>query len=233
MPSSVTAQELINRIRERSNSQGEDESTPDSEILRYINASIYPWYEEIVQTSWGGEFYRTNATPFVTTSGVSSYSLPTDLKDLLSVDVFFTSGASNICFNAIRYRENQRNYFRNILPMWSTLGPIFYRLNGGNTINFIPTPMAASSIGINYIPQAPQLQSSDDLLNTQHGFEEWIVLDCAIKILTKQAQLDIIPFLVNERAVQKQRIIEAVLNHDMNQAEQVNDVVPYASDDDY
>jgi hypothetical protein len=229
LASTVTAQSLIAQIRARANSQGEDASTPDSELLNYINASLFEWYEIIVQTQWGGEWYVSSATS-TTTANVSTLALPTDCLQVLSVDVILNGSPQT----ATRIQRAQRNVFRGATPYAITWGrsPIFYRVTGAN-IELFPTPDGSTSVTIAYTPTAPQLTSSQDVLTTQHGWEEWIILDGAIKLLTKQGQLDIIPVLGQEKASQKQRIIEAVMSRDLNQAAYVNEVETYGEPYDY
>lgn len=53
-------------------------------------------------------------------------------------------------------------------------------------IGLWPAPQAVHSVRVYYIPTVTELVLGTDTLNGLNGWEQWIVLDCAIKILEKE-----------------------------------------------
>lgn len=62
------------------------------------------------------------------------------------------------------------------------------------------------------------------LLDSINGWDEWIVLDSAIKALTKDGQLDVIPQLEARQEAQAERIRKGAVSRDQGAAEVVHDV---------
>lgn len=225
----VAASAMILSARQRSNLQGATRFIPDAEALDYLNGSISHWYDMVRLTTWGGQFYRSQKTITLvqgkTFYGVSD-GFPSDLASLLSVDGFVTSGSSPVTISIMRYQEEQRNTFKLWPSVSITQSPVYCQLQGDG-IAFLPVPFAGSSVGINYVPTAPQLISTNDTLETWNGWHEWLILDVAIKMLTKDGQTDIIPALMAQRAEQEQRIKQAVPARDITGPEIVHDVEGY------
>lgn len=93
-------------------------------------------------------------------------------------------------------------------------------------IRFTPTPTGATSITIWYIPHAPVLVSSTDVWNGFNGWEEYAIVDAAIKCLEKE-ESD-----TGSLEMRKQRLIMRIQSlagaRDQGFPEQVTDVtLPY------
>jgi len=229
MASPVSLTTLQTRVLQRANLEGATAFISTSELTDCINASIAEWYDLVRLSEWGGQYYRSSVT-FNTTGNQSFYSFATigapDFLSLLSIDVAI---ASNMVLNARPYQEETRNMFRQYpVGGWFYTRPIFYQLQNEG-INFIPTPQSSFAITINYVPVAPTLVNGTDTLNSVNWWDEWIVLDAAIKLLVKDGQLDIVPLLMGMRESQASRIRLAAPSRDQMQAEVVHDV--YAGND--
>lgn len=233
MASPVTLQTLQNRVLQRANLEGATAFIATSELTDCINASIAEWYDIVRLSEWGGQFYRSSVT-FPTVGAQSYYTFAsigiTDFLSLISVDV---AVASNMIIAARPYQEEQRNTFRQYpVGGWLYTRPVFYQLQGEG-ISFIPTPQSAFSITLNYVATAPVLVAPTDPLNSINGWDEWIVLDAAIKLLVKDGQLDVVPLLMGMRESQKARIVSATGSRDMMAAEMVHDVYAGSFDNSY
>src|SRR5262249_39960212 len=142
---------------------------------------------------------------FQTVNGTQAYALPADFLSLISVDVFITSGSPVLA--AIAYQEEQRNLFRDY-PVsfgWGFSHPVYYQLQGPK-ISFIPIPLGTYNVALNYVPTAPLLSDPDDSIDSVNGWEEFIVIDAAIKCLIKAGEDDLIPTLERRLAAQRERI---------------------------
>lgn len=227
MTTQVSLAQLMLRVRQRANLEGSSAFLPDSEVIDNINQSIAEWYDIVRLTTFGGQIARS-AWPIVTLSNVSSYPLAQNTASIISVDANISGNSYAI--SALPYQEEQRNIFK-LLPYvgWSLGGlqNVFYQIQGQN-INFLPTPTANYNITVNYIPTAPVLSNANtDYLNSINGWEEWIVLDSAIKCLIKDGQLDIIPLLQGRLEQQTARIKWAAALADMNAQEGVHETETY------
>jgi hypothetical protein len=224
----VTLSTLIQRVRQRSNLEGAVAFLPDSEVIDNLNLSLADWYDLVVGSTWGGTYYRV-PWPITTQGNVSSYPLAPNCYDVISVDCLLTG---NQTISAQRYQEENRNIFKQLpLVGWMWNQPCFYQLQGQN-INFMPMPQSAFSVTVNYIPTAPVLSNYSDTLDSINGWEEYIVLDSAVKCLIKYGRADIIPMLEVRRQEQKARIVAAAPKRDLNQSEGVHETGRWGSLDD-
>ena len=99
----------------------------------------------------------------------------------------------------------------------------------GRKIWFLPNPDGSASIDLWYIPLAPLLESDDDEFDAINGWEEFAIVDTAIKMLTKEesdtSQLEA------RRLKLENRIIEAANNRDAANPFKIADVsTSYDSD---
>ena len=211
---------IATRARQRANLEGATAFLPDAELYDLINISYAEWYDLVRLTTWGGQYYRS-AYSFSTVATTSAYALPADFLNLISVDIAITPNAQQV-LTAKPYQEEERNMYRAYPFGWISDRPVYYQLQGPN-INFIPIPQAAFQITLNYCPAAKQLAGDSDSIDSINGWEEWIVLDVAIKMLTKDGQLDIMPALTQQREAQRARIQSAAYRRDRGQAERVHD----------
>jgi hypothetical protein len=227
----VSGNDLILRAKQRAALESASEAFPDSECLQLANASISKWWDLVRLTTWGGQYSRKTQS-ITLDPNVPFYALADDFAALLSVDVFITTGESPVVASAKPYQEEQRNAFK----FWPTIAnqraPVFYQLQtqydaNGNPvrgINFIPNPSPAGQVGVNYVRIAPSLVTGDDEIDTINGWEEWIVCDMAIKMLTKDGQWDAIREIRAQRAEEEDRIKQAAPAADTTMPEITHDV---------
>lgn len=228
----VTAADLILEARRRANLEGALGFIPDSEALGYTNKSIAAWYDLVRLTTWGGQYFRKSVVLDLV-QGQSYYGpddgFPADFAHLISLDVFVTAGAPNASnvLNGVSYQEEQRNMFRWWPTVAGFMGPLYFQLQGREGvmgINFIPVPSPVSQVQINYAPNAPVLLTVDDELTTINSWEEWIILDVAIKMLRKDRDLEMAAALRSDQATETARIKQAAPAANMSAPETVHDI---------
>ena len=213
------------RTRQRANIEGATALFPDTEVQDHINQSIAKWYDEVRGSTWGGQYYRSFYT-FNTTPSQSAtpfpFPLPQDFLSMISVDIAL---AQNTVISARPFQEEQRNYYRGVYPImgWFYATNIFYQIWGQN-IYFTPGPQSVTPVTLNYCPVAPRLFRPLDTLDSINGWEEFIVLDSAIKCLIKDGQTDMIQVLQGRLEEEKERIRANAPRRDMSQAENVHQV---------
>jgi len=236
----VSLEDLMLRSRQRANLEEDGASEPpfiyDTELIGHINTSLATWWDLVRGSTFNGTQFRKRAN-FTTTVADNSvtyspppgsfYPLPKDFLSLYSVDV---SGPGGLALTARAFQEEQRNAFK-FYPFgaWTLGTPVLYQLQGPNIV-FIPAPLGEYQVQLNYCPTAPQLTRPDQCFDSINALDEFIVLDVAIKLLTKDGQTDIIPLLAAERDREEKRIKAMVPKRDQNQSEMVHE---YGSPLDY
>ena len=222
MTYSVALSVLQSRSLQRSNLEGATDFISTAELTDSINQSIADWYDMVRLTTFGGQMYRSSyPLPGGTSNGVSLYAVPADFLSLISVDAVISGGV--MTFDVKPYSEEMRNQFKNFMGGWIISRPLYYQLQAGN-INFVPTPSGSFPVTLNYVPTAPVLSNGSPLLDSINGWDEWIVLDVAVKCLIKDGQLDMIPQLQALQSRQADRIARAAASRDTGHAEVVHDV---------
>lgn len=159
-------------------------------------------------------------------SFTSSTNAPaTDVYQVRGVDARYSD---NVVVNLPRYNWEERNVY-NTLPQLTPYYPVTaYRviqnpLNGKDCIQFIPTtPNGVSSYRVWYYPNPKVLTANTDTIDGRSGWEEWVVVDAAIKLLTIE-ESDTSGL---EREAQRvwARIMGVVENRDAGQGKRITDV---------
>ena len=240
----VSLQTLIQRVRQRATLEGAQAFVTDIEITDHVNQSLAVWYDEVRGTTWNGSHFRSAfifqtkpsnlsiPNPITNPPPGSVYALPADFVSVISVDVYISA---QLIISARAFQEEQRNMFRWYPVGWLFGEPIFYQIQcftsgGVPQIVFIPAPQAAFQVQVNYVPTAPQLMQLNQTFDSINGWEEFIVLDAAIKCLIKDGQLDIIPLLQSRMEMERERIRAMAPRRDMQSAEVVHEIANYDTD---
>ena len=225
MATPVSLSKLILRTRQRVNIEGHPEAIDDAELTDMLNQSIAGWWDLVRLTTWGGQYARV---PWpITMTGALSYPLAPNTASIISVDLLTPGSTQPIPIYA--YQEEQRGMFAALpIMVWMPGVSGIYYQQQGSSIAFRPLPSAGYQITVNYEPTAPVLGSGgSSSLDSINGWEEWIVLDSAIKCATKIGLLELIGSLRLDKAEQTQRIERAAAQADKNQSEGVHETEAY------
>lgn len=217
----VTLTVLRQRVLQRANLEGAGSFVPLVELTDMVNQSIAEWYDLVRLTTFGGQYYRSAYT-FSTVAGTQLYALPPDFLALISGDVFISSNWK-VCMRP--YQEEDRNSLTGPALGVGWFGPqVWYQLQGPS-ISFLSSPTAAYSVVLNYVPTAPILNGGEDPIDCINGWEEFIVIKAAMKLLFKDGQLEAKENLREDLEEQRQRIASAAAERDTGIAETVHDLV--------
>lgn len=224
---SITLSELRQRCRERSDMK-ESQFVTSDELTFYINQSLAELHDIIIQSY--GEDYYVKSVEFQTVGQQEAYNLSTIVTDddfykirgldaRLNGDDWFTLQPFNF---------NERNRFQHF-GVWDYLGitNVRYRLIG-NELRFVPIPDRDITVRLWYIPRAVTLNLDTDSYDDVNGWIEYVIIDCAIKMLTKE-ESDV-SVLLAEKQLMKRRIEEAAKNRDAGSPETVQDIYIENSD---
>lgn len=194
----------------------------DSEITTYINHSIAELHDILIQTY--GADYKVKNVSFNLTRNQSSYALSSIITDndfykMLGVDAK-VNGSDWFTLNQFNFNERNK-YNQSNSAITLGLNNFRYRLNGSNLI-FMPVPDTDIPVQVWYIPIAQKLVNLTDTLDDLNGYDEYIVVDVAIKMLVKE-ESDASE-LMNQKVALKRRIEEAAQNRDAGSSESVTDI---------
>ena len=164
----------------------------DAEVTGYINDSIAE-FQDILIANYGEDWASTGMTFMSVTASVGSYTLPTDCQKVRAVDVL-VAGSSGSAVATWQALDNVSFENRNVIDPWSYDTPVGsrfgYHLMGASTMMLLPTPQASATLRLYYIPTSTLLTGSGDTLDGINGFDEYVVIDAAIKCRDK-AQMEV------------------------------------------
>lgn len=203
----VSVTNLITYVRQRADIE-ESKFITDDEILGYLNHSYQKLYDILVKTY---EDYYVEDTEVTLVGGTSSYVLPTNFYKCLGVDLH-TSG-QKVTLKPFNFGE--RNKFQT-----NSYEYYQYKVQGGQ-IKFIPMPTGSGTVTVWFVPVAPTLTmvSSIDSIN---GYDEFVIVDAAIKCLQKEESDTTALQLEKQEAVS--RIQSSASNRDAGEPKTITDV---------
>lgn len=217
MASLVTLQELRDSCRARADMQNSG-FIQDSELDAYINSSARELYDLL--TTKFEDYYLTSSS-FTVTFPTTSFAVPSDFYKLRGVDIFV---GNSYYETAQPFTFQERNLQQNpiVFPFAQTSGYL-YQLRAGN-IHFLNNQYSSGTITgrIWYIPRMTKLVDATDTFDGINGWEEYIIINTAIKMLQKE-ESDTSVLLALKKEM-KERIEETAANRDAGSPERVTDV---------
>lgn len=207
------AQITLSQLRTRAKSRSDmlnSTFVADSEWNDFINASADELYDILIQKF--GELWNFQRSNVSTVANTDTVALPVSLYRLLSVERN-DSG---------RWMPLDRVAYSGVTPNELSTGrPACYAMAGANVLLW-PVPDAVYSLRFSYVPFRTRLVVDADALDGVSGWEEYVVVDAAIKALTKE-ESDV-SALMNDKASLLNRIESAAERRDEGQPRQVVDV---------
>lgn len=175
MARTVALSSLRTQIRQRADLEN-SEFVTDAELTTWINASATELYDLLV-AAYGQDYYLTSDSISVV-SGTATYALPADFYQMTGLDIPYNGQVLTV--RPFRWHERNRRS-----DLDGDLFNLRYQIQGGN-LKFIPTPAATVTATLWYIPAFTSLAADDDTLDGINGWEEFVVIDCAIKARIKE-----------------------------------------------
>jgi hypothetical protein len=172
MARTFTLLQLRTKARERSDMVNSSFVT-DSELNGYISASYAELYDILVQS---GLVYYTPTTQTITGTGSETYPLAADYYGTVRVD---RVSGSNYC-PLTEYMITERASYEN-----SGTGEARAYSPQGSNMSLLPAPTSGSYRHI-YIPAPADLTADVTTVDGVSGWEEFIVVDAARKMLQKE-----------------------------------------------
>ena len=221
MPRNVTLLDLRTRVRQRANMENSTFVT-DSEVSSLVNEGIAGLYNLLVQAR-GQEYYAAN-TSIATVANQSVYDLPAEFYQLLDITALISSET----YKLKRYQmadiaalSHPGVTSPSTLPKYRIRGEFNTTTNVVH-LQILPIPDQVYTISVYYVPAPVLLSADSDTCDGIAGFEEWVVLDAAIRCLQKE-ESDV-SFLAAEREKVEARIRNLRDDRDAGDAPRVQDV---------
>lgn len=169
----VTLLQLRTRIRQRSDNEHTGEFVQDSELNQLINNRIKELYELLVIHG----LHRTESVQTIspTSVGGNPYALEADFFAMLGV------WRVDPALGAIWLPRHDHR----ILPDTTKPGDAESYRVVGVSIEFNPVP-TSGTYKVKYVPVPADLVADDDTIDGVLGWEEYVVVGCAIDVLTKE-----------------------------------------------
>lgn len=220
-----TLAQLRAEVRDRADIENSQHIT-DAQINRYVNQSAAALHAMLVEAC---EDY------FVTGEGTTAPAPAVSAAG---------EGSTEIALQATFYKivavEAEINGWKTRLQRWVwqthaalaevSVGnaPHYYRIANNNYV--IQPPLTTGTpVRTYYVPAFVDLVADADTYDGRDGWEEWVVLDAAIKCLLKE-ESDIRPF-VAERDALLARIMQQMQTRDLGRPDRVQDVTGWLTDD--
>lgn len=186
----------------------------------WINAAADELYDLLVR-KFNDRFVTSYA--FSTVAGTESYPLPADFYGLRGVDL----QVDGVHWQTLKpFNFANRNALRNApaahLP-WHTNARYWLK---GSVLTILPVPSSIIAATLWYIPARPQMADTSDSFDFgPGGWEEYVVIDAAIRALAKEESDT--SQLMAEKAAIIDRINRSAANRDAGTPRTAQDVSGY------
>lgn len=212
----VALSELMERAREHAD-QEDSTFVTDASLKRWLNKSLDALYGKVV-VLWE-DYYLTRLD---TTLTGASYELPEDFFKLVNLKVKSLAGPLRQLGRCTAAEEDYYLAATGLRPE-----EVRYRIEGERTLRLFPGYGTSSvEAKLAYIPLRTQLVDDEDTFSAPQGWEEWAVLDTAIRMVTKAEQST--TGLEKLRAAEEARFLREAPKRDQNAMARVQDVTTLA-----
>lgn len=187
---------------------------------QYISESYKELYDLIVQ-KFGDDYYGPVTYTWTTDGSSVLYPLPKDFYKNLLVEVALNPSDPNSYITLKKFMRIQQNLWNypNVYTFYGITN-IRYRVDG-SFIHLVPIAQAGYTLRMWYVPRPNVLMADNDIIDGVSGWEEYIVVDAAIKALVKE-ESDVSAFMAQKAAL-KMRIEEAAEHRDVQEPDTVSD----------
>lgn len=155
----------------------------DSELTSYVNQSSLELYDLLVGSF--EDYYLSQTANTAVASGEDTIALPSDFYKLRGVD-YLISGDQWQDLKPFSFQERNQANVNLVQPGYYNTTGVRYRLQGSN-VKLTPADKAEGTYRVWYVPKLTLMSSdSDTLPDYMEAWDEYVVVDAAIKMLQKE-----------------------------------------------
>lgn len=190
------------------------------EANSYISNSRKALYDLMAQ-KFGDEYFSSSTYTWTTAGNQSLYPLPPDFYKSTLIEVALNPMDPQSWVTLRRFNKVQQNLlnFPNVYTLWGVTN-LRYRFTG-NFIELAPFPTGGQTLRMWYTPRPKILMQDTDILDGISGWEDYVILDAARKMMLKQEQDT--QEIVSELNGIVARIESAAENRDIAEPDTVSD----------
>jgi hypothetical protein len=189
-PGTVTLLSVRNQAKYRADMVSSS-FVADAEWNSYIANSYKELYDLLI-SAYGNDYSVATPATFQTDGTNDKYALPDGtlysaapaFYKLLGVDLQVQGGQIWQTLKPFNFAERNRYAPYGVQSLYRNTA-IRYRLTGSN-IWFTPLPQSGLTIQLWYIPEPTTLSADTDTFDGVSGWEEYVIIDAAIKALQKE-----------------------------------------------
>ncbi len=186
----ITLLQLRTQARQRAD-MNNTKFVTDAELNIYLNQSLSELYDLLVDL-FNDRFVATQT--FTIASG-NTNALPEDFDKLLGVDYQISTNE----WVEVKQGDFAQRNMSNTLPYWNYLRN--YRVRGDN-IEIYPASDALGTYRFQYVPRFQDLVDDTDTTSDLQHWEEYAVVDAAIKCLNKE-ESDVQVLMMQKQGLEK------------------------------
>lgn len=211
----ITLESLCDRAYQRGGFDGATGRFPRPMVRGLVNDSIADLWDQIVRARG----YDTLAAASLITiePGRSVYTMPASFLTLLSVSLDFGEGPVRL--ERFAQAERARLHYPSAPPF----GASYYQLVGDN-IEILPVPAKVGTLEVRFVPAAPLLEDDPQLFDGVNGWEEWVTVDVARKMATRERDWEQVSVLERDLGRLAARVLHAAGARDRASVRRVVDV---------
>lgn len=189
--------------------ENSDNFLTDAEVNRCINQSICAWRDLLIENQ-GQDFFVASVD--VTLTGAASYAL-TNVYQVTGVS--HSLNGETIVLKPYNFADRGK-----FSAASGGAYPSRYRYQSGNL--YVLPVVPNGTLTVTYIPYQFELAADVDFIEVFNGWEEWIVLDAAMKALEKESTDT--TQLFARREMTERRLISQAQYQDRGMPESVSDI---------
>lgn len=224
MARTVSLPTLLSRVRQRADVETALHVT-DAEVYSYINESIAALHSMIVEA---GEDDFLTSFEITTVAGTEEYDITAEAATFYKLEHVEARLDGQWC-TLDRWQFSDRAAYENSSTGgWAPWARRAYRIIGRDTLRLLPVPDGAYTVRVWYheasriLPSEGEIPPGFDDYDGRDGWEEWVVLDSAIKVGVKD-ETDVTA-LVMEREKVEARVLPQARTKDRARPARVVDV---------
>jgi hypothetical protein len=211
MAQTVTLSYLKDEVRARADQQN-SLFIKDAELTDFINGSASALHDLLVQAA-EDYFVKSQTIPIV--AGQDEYNLPSDWYKTLGVDYYVNN--KPVPMSRFNFRDRHLYNYLDARPEIVRYGV------WGQKLVFKPQAPQIASVVLWYVPTFTKLVTDSDVLDGVNGWEEFIILDAAIKCMVKEESDP--SALIAQLQMVKDRIATMSKDRDQGEPQKTTDII--------